>query len=120
MVLRLIAIAAVLMVSLPAQADITQGEWLRGDGNARIKISPCGSALCAVNLWIKNPADGKAGDRLVLDVKPRGEGRLEGTGFDPQRNLRFNGFIEYSGSRMTARGCMIGSLLCKTTSWNRQ
>lgn len=103
----------------PAMADITSGIWLRGDGAAKVRMQRCGESLCAVNVWIKTPGDEKVGDRLVLDVKPRGPGLLEGAAFDPQRNLRFSSRITYSDSKMTTSGCMLAGLLCRSVEWTK-
>ena len=95
------------------------GDWARGDGNARVRIQPCGAALCAVNTWIKDSlSDEKVGHRLVMSVKPDGNGRLVGSAFDPQRERSYGITIDYSDSRMNTRGCLIG-LLCKTVTWTK-
>jgi len=103
----------------PALADITSGVWLRADGAAKVRVRPCGQALCAINVWIRNPGDENVGDRLVLNVKPAGPGLLEGAAFDPQRNLRFSSRITYSARQMTTRGCMLAGLLCRSVSWTK-
>jgi len=36
-----------------AEAADIDGQWARGDGNAKVRISPCGSDICVVNTWIK-------------------------------------------------------------------
>ena len=102
----------------PARADITKGIWSREDGNARVRVAPCGEALCAINVWIRKPGDEKVGDRLVLNVKPAGPGVYEGTAFDPQRNLSFTSRITYSADRMTTSGCVL-KILCKSVGWTR-
>lgn len=107
-----------LALSAPAHADITKGIWHREDGKARVRVSPCGNALCAINVWIRDSADEKVGDRLVLNVKPAGPGVYEGTAFDPQRNLSFSSRITYSENRMTTSGCVL-KVLCKTVAWSR-
>jgi uncharacterized protein (DUF2147 family) len=112
--------AAAILAAGAAHADITTGTWARSDGNAKVRISSCGSSLCAVNVWIRNPGDEKVGDRLVLNVKPKSPGVYEGTAFDPQRNLRFSSRITLSGNTMTTSGCMLGGLLCRSTSWRRE
>lgn len=103
-----------------ASAETTSGTWARGDGNAKVRISPCGGSLCAVNIWIRNPGDEKVGDRLVLTVKPTKPGVLEGTAFDPQRNLRFSSRITLNGNSMTTSGCVLGGIICRTVSWTRE
>ena len=115
------AVAAALLTlasGAPAQADITKGVWQREDGNARVRVSPCGGALCAINVWIREPGDEKVGDRLVLNVKLAEPGVYEGTAFDPQRNLRFSSRITFSENRMTTSGCVL-KILCKSVGWSR-
>ncbi len=102
-----------------AMADITHGVWSREDGAARVRVQPCGQALCAINVWIRDPGDEKVGDRLVLNVKPTAPGVLEGAAFDPRRNLSFSSRITYSDSVMTTSGCVLGGLLCKSVKWMR-
>ncbi|MDB5569625.1 MAG: hypothetical protein JWN93_808 [Hyphomicrobiales bacterium] len=116
----LLAAAAAVFCVQPALADLTDGVWLREDGAARVRVQPCGAALCAINVWIRDPGDEKVGDRLVLNVKPKGPGVLEGAAFDPQRNLRFSSRITYSDSAMTTSGCVLGGLLCKSVNWTRR
>lgn len=96
------------------------GVWARGDGVARVRVIPCGGALCAINTWIKpGVADEKVGDRLVMQVKPAGPATLSGAAFDPQRNLNYRMKIDVSGATMTTRGCVLGGLICKNMGWTR-
>jgi len=113
------ATAVLTFAVAPAAADITSGIWLRDDGAAKVRMQRCGEALCAINVWIKTPGDEKVGDRLVLQVEPRGPGRLEGAAFDPQRNLRFSSRITYSDTTMTTSGCILGGLLCRSVNWTK-
>ena len=120
MKLGFVAISLALGSAAPALAsDITSGTWLRGDGQAKVRVQKCGEAYCAVNIWIKNPGDEKVGDRLVLNVKPVKPGLMEGSAFDPQRNLRFSSKITYSNESMTTSGCVLGGLLCRSVSWSK-
>lgn len=116
----LVVASAISVPAFSASAEITSGIWSREDGNARVRISPCGASLCAINVWIRNPGSEKVGDKLVLNVKPTSAGTLEGTAFDPQRNLRFSSKITFSGDRMTTSGCVLGGLICKSSGWTRQ
>ncbi len=95
------------------------GEWARGDGNARVRIAPCGGALCAVNTWIRDPSSGeRVGDRLVLNVASAGRS-LSGTAYDPQRKLNYSLSIEYGPQSMQTRGCVLAGIVCKSVSWAR-
>lgn len=109
-----------LAAATPAKAELTSGIWARGDGNAKVRISPCGGSLCAVNVWIRNPGSEKVGDRLVMTVKPTSSGVYEGSAFDPQRNLRFSSRITLNGNSMTTSGCVLGGIICRTASWTRE
>ncbi len=113
---------AALSLSLPAaamSADL-DGQWARGDGNARVKIEPCGQNICAVNTWIKpgTPKE-KAGDRLVMTIKPEADGIYSGSAFDPQRDLSYNITVTVNGDKMTTKGCVVAGLLCKGIDWTR-
>lgn len=112
-------------VVIPAQAGASfenmTGYWSRGDGLAAVKINRCGSSWCAVNTWVKDPSKGeKVGDRLVMNVSPKPDGKLSGTAFDPQRNLTYRIDISVADQSMKTRGCVLGGLLCKSVGWTKQ
>ena len=114
----LLSVASGAMAQAPSPAD-TKGEWTRGDGNARVKIVPCGDAMCATNIWVKDTSRGEAvGDVLVMSVKPKGDS-LVGSAFDRKRNLKYAMEIKVEESRLLARGCIIGGLVCKSMGWSR-
>lgn len=114
---------AVCMFALSAvtasAADIS-GQWARGDGNAKVQISPCGSDICATNTWIK-PGTPKenTGDRLVMSIKPTADGEYAGTAFDPQRDLTYKLTVSVKGDTMTTKGCVLAGILCKDVNWSR-
>ncbi|MGF9564338.1 DUF2147 domain-containing protein [Neorhizobium sp. JUb45] len=103
-----------------SQAADVDGEWARGDGNARVIVAPCGSDICAVNTWIKpgTPKE-KKGDKLVMSVKPSGDGIYSGTAFDPQRDMTYKITVTVNGDKMTTKGCIVAGLLCKGVDWSR-
>lgn len=96
------------------------GVWMRGDGNARVRIASCGEKLCATNLWIKDTSGGESvGDRLILSLTPKDGGTLAGTAYDPQRSLTYSMQMRVEKDRLHTRGCILGELLCRTASWSR-
>ena len=112
--------AALLSSPATAAGNDTHGVWMRGDGNARVRIAPCGAALCATNLWVRDKNGGEeVGDRLVMTVKPRDTGTLEGKAFDPKRKLNYSIRIKVSDAGLVTRGCIVGGLLCKDVRWTR-
>jgi uncharacterized protein (DUF2147 family) len=87
-------LAAIIAVMTTASASASPegviGSWSRGDGNARVRIAPCGSALCATNTWIRDESGGEhVGDRLVMKVSGDGAS-LSGAAYDTQRKLSYN------------------------------
>ncbi|WP_018899600.1 DUF2147 domain-containing protein [Rhizobium sp. 2MFCol3.1] len=113
------ALSALPCFTLAHAADI-DGNWARGDGNARVRIASCGSDICATNTWIKpGTAKEKEGDRLVMTIEPGTDGVYSGTAFDPQRNLTYKLTVTINGDKMTTRGCVVAGLLCKGIDWTR-
>lgn len=114
-------IAAHCLFAPAAQAEDIFGTWMRGDKAARVTVAHCGASICATNVWIRDPVGQreKVGDRLVFKIN-RGGDSWTGTAYDPQRNLEFAAALHADGADMTTRGCMLGGLACKTTSWTRE
>ncbi len=113
-------LAALLASGASSAEPSLYGRWARGDGVARVRIAPCGTAICAVNTWIRpGVTDEKTGDRLVMNVQPEGARRWNGEAFDPQRDLSYRIAIAVSGKTMTTRGCVLARLLCKSVGWTR-
>ncbi|MGW6779163.1 MULTISPECIES: DUF2147 domain-containing protein [Brucella] len=103
-----------------AHAAEINGNWARGDGNARVKIAGCGNDICATNTWIKpgTPKE-KTGDRLVMSINETADGQYSGTAFDPQRNLTYKISVKVDGDNMTTNGCVLAGLLCRNVGWTR-
>jgi uncharacterized protein (DUF2147 family) len=113
-----VAAGAVLQPAQAANEGIL-GDWARGDGNARVRIAPCGGALCAINTWIRDVESGEhVGDRLVMKVSGSGSS-MSGTAYDPQRKLSYSLQINYAGESMQTRGCVLAGIICKSISWSR-
>ncbi|OYU48721.1 MAG: hypothetical protein CFE31_09780 [Rhizobiales bacterium PAR1] len=113
--------ALLLMTSVvPALADVyPSGNWQRGDGNAQVRIEPCGAAICAINTRIRDTSGGEeVGHRLVMTLKPTAPGKLTGSAFDPQRDKTYAIDIVFNEKTMTTRGCIL-RVLCKSVSWSR-
>ena len=118
-VLPLVAAACVASPTAASASDIF-GTWLRDDGNARVRIAPCGSSICATNIWIRDPArqGEKIGDRLEFRIS-RAAAKWTGTAYDPQRKLSFSASLAASPDIMTTEGCLFAGLVCRTTRWER-
>jgi uncharacterized protein (DUF2147 family) len=121
---RLRPISAVLCLVLAqaggaAAADM-DGVWMRDDGNARVRIAPCGGKTCATNLWIRDTSKGEApGDRLIMSVKRSSDTEFSGTAYDPKRGLTYSVDVTLGNQAMKTRGCVFARLLCKTVNWTQ-
>jgi uncharacterized protein (DUF2147 family) len=116
------ALVSSFMVSVvvcgTAMADGIEGKWKRGDGNALVRIAPCGDKVCATNLWIGDTSKGEAaGDRLVMSLTPGAAGSFSGTAYDAKRKLNYSIVLTPRKGGLTTRGCFVGKLICKDVSW---
>ena len=116
----LITAATVSIVVTPASANDATGLWLRGDGNAKIKITSCSAALCGFVAW-KRQADapGRIGQQVFFDMKKSGENEWRGSAFNPEDGNTYSGRMRLVGETLTTKGCGLGGLICKSFDWSR-
>ena len=101
-----------------AEAADMDGVWSRDDGNARVRIAPCGEKTCATNVWIRDTSKGEAlGDQLVLSLKRSSNTEFSGTAYDPRRGMTYSVDVTVGNQTMKTRGCALARLLCKTVGW---
>ena len=115
-----ILVAAMLSATAThaSQEADPRGVWLREDGNARVKIAPCGDAMCATNLWIKDTSKGEeVGDKLIMTLKPQSPTTLSGEAYDPKRDMSYAIKVTVGKNSLTTRGCIVAGMLCKNVSW---
>ena len=65
-------LAALLSISPLGNAEAATasgpaGVWLTQSGDARVKVSRCGNALCGRVVWLKEPIDKKTGKAQLDD-----------------------------------------------------
>ena len=46
------------------------GVWLTQAGDARVRISKCGDAICGVVVWLREPTNPATGQPMVDDKNP--------------------------------------------------
>ena len=120
--MRLIGLVTLLMIGAPAAraADTPLGDWARSDGAVKIRIAPCGGALCAENTWVKDTSDGEAvGDVLVMRLTPQPQGGMAGDAYDAKRKSTYHMDLSVAPSTIVSRGCILSQLLCREVSWTR-
>ena len=113
-----------------AAADPT-GNWQRSDGTSRIRIAPCGNALCGTVIWTNVPRTDQhnpnaslrsrsvIGLRVFFDMRPNGENRWSGQAYNPEDGRTYRGNMTLSGQRLTTQGCVLGGIICRSASWSR-
>jgi uncharacterized protein (DUF2147 family) len=118
------SVASVLSTTLLAGAAVAgdaSGTWLRDNGESKVTISPCGAALCGSVVWVKAAAkQADVGKRVFYDMLPAGEDKWNGKAFNPEDGKTYTGTMTLSGDKLTTAGCVLGGLICRSTSWKRQ
>lgn len=120
--MRLATALALSMLAATAarsqQSTDPSGIWLRDDGNARVRIAPCGDKICATNLWIGDTSKGEApGDRLVMSLQQKSADTLAGTAYDAKRDRTYSITVQVFNNALVTRGCILGGLLCRDVGW---
>lgn len=120
--LRTLALASGVMIAAAsgALAQDASGTWLRDSGASRVRIAPCGDALCGTIVWLKDSSGpAKVGQRVFYDMKPNGAGSWAGKAFNPEDGKTYSGKMSLSGGTLTTAGCAMGGMICKSSTWTR-
>lgn len=113
-----LALAFASLSAASAAATDLDGTWLRDDGNARVRIAPCGDKICATNLWIGDTSKGEAaGDKLIMTLSRQPDGTFSGNAYDPKRDWSYSMMITATAGALTTRGCIVGRLICRDVNW---
>ncbi len=116
---RMMLTVAALLVAAPALAGDIVGEWKRTDGKSRIRMAPCGGAICGTVTWLRDAnSPAHVGQQVFFGLKPTGGG-WEGEAFNPEDGRTYSGKVTVSGGSMLTKGCVLGGLICKSVSWSR-
>jgi len=113
-------ISSILLVGA-AHAGDASGTWVRENGESKVKISPCGAALCGTVIWVKD-ADKQAnvGKKVFYDMVSAGSDKWKGKAFNPEDGKTYTGTMALSADRLTTAGCVLGGLICRSVNWTRQ
>jgi uncharacterized protein (DUF2147 family) len=136
---RFAALLSAALVASPGAASAADpvGLWLTEDGNAKVRISPCGGAICGNIVWLRQPNDGNgkpkldksnadAGKRgrpllgvpIVLAMKPDGTSKWSGQVYNAEDGKTYSGsFALLDANRAALKGCF--AIICKTNNWTR-
>lgn len=117
-----LALSALTLATAPALAGDPSGTWLRETGASHVKIAPCGGgAYCGSLSWLKPGVEtpAKVGQRIFYDMKPDGTDTWKGSAFNPEDGKTYSGKMSLSGNTLTTAGCVMGGMICKSSTWTR-
>jgi uncharacterized protein (DUF2147 family) len=135
-------VAVMLTASSPiALAADATGVWLTEDSKARIRVAPCGQALCGTIVSLKDandPDTGKPktdknnidatlrtrpmiGVQIVLGMKPSGTAnKWSGQVYNAEDGKTYTGSLTLQDANtIKLEGCILGGLICKSSTWTR-
>lgn len=129
-----LAFALWFFAPMTASAAEATGEWLIEDGDARVRIAPCGADLCGSVAWIKEGAPNVdvnnpdpamrsrplLGSAVLLGLKPSGAAEWTGSLYDAENGRTYVGKLTIVDERhIKVAGCVLGGLICESQIWTR-
>ncbi len=66
----ILALALIAAPTARAQSNGPSGLWLTQAGDAKVKVSKCGSGICGVIVWLKQPVDPATGKPATDNKNP--------------------------------------------------
>jgi uncharacterized protein (DUF2147 family) len=115
-----LAIAALASAGAAAASQEAEGVWMREDGASKIRIAPCGDALCGDVIRLRNPrSKAHVGDKVFFDMVRADQNSWKGHAFNPDDGKTYSGRMVVSGKKLRTSGCVFGGLICKTMYWVR-
>jgi uncharacterized protein (DUF2147 family) len=123
-----LVVFASLAFAADASASDLLGVWRNPKNSVHVDIRPCGPSACGYVVWAspRAQADAKKGSgrdliglQLLQDFAPAGQG-WRGKVFVPDLNRTLTGSARtIDVNHIEAKGCLIGSILCKAQVWTR-
>lgn len=127
-----------LALATTTHASSPSGIWSMSNGKVTVKVSGCGSNLCARIVGLKEPIskiDGKPkvdrenpdpalrkrpliGLSILIGMKPSGDGLWKGAIYNPDDGRTYSATVSHQGGAMKVKGC-VASVFCKTNTFVR-
>lgn len=121
--------------AFPAQAQDAHkihGIWQSQSGITRVKVTPCGTGLCAHVVWQKNPSKDVhnpdaakrerpiVGLQLVSNMKPVAENEWSGSIYNYEDGKTYQGKVKAtSANAIQIGGCVMGGMICQSKTWTK-
>jgi uncharacterized protein (DUF2147 family) len=137
-----VAVAAIAMllgtVAVHAQGAEPVGTWLTEKGDARVKVTKCGSGICGVIVGLKDPIDPATGHpqvddknpnpalrtrpviglSLFIGMRPSGPGRWSGQIYNADDGGTYVSHVSFAGGdALRVEGCL--GVFCGGETWSR-
>ena len=98
----------------PASAEPNPlGLWLTEKGEGRVRIEPCGPALCGY-------AEGKPNERILVNMRLTQKNRWNGKINDVRAGGTYMAQMSLTnGDALRIEGCAFGGLFCGSQTWTR-
>jgi uncharacterized protein (DUF2147 family) len=130
MIAAALALAVTSAVPAFAQEANPAGTWNTASGETRVRMAPCGSALCGTIVWVSKPGKDEKNenaslrDRNLVGIQmvrmnPAGAGKWSGTLYNYTNGKTYSGSMTMSGAdRISMSGCVMG-VFCQSSTWTR-
>ncbi|MDJ1157163.1 DUF2147 domain-containing protein [Chelatococcus sp. SYSU_G07232] len=116
-----------------AQAQDVIGTWLSESKETRVRVAPCGAALCGTIVWVKGDARDEnnpnaalrtrslVGVQMMTDIRPSGApGEYAGSLYNYKDGKTYSGRMKVKGGNaLELSGCVLGGLICRGQTWSR-
>jgi uncharacterized protein (DUF2147 family) len=131
--------AIVLFLAAPdARAGDPTGVWLTEKGDARVRVSRCGSAICGSIVGLRDPIDDETGrpatdkhnpdasrrnrplvgTQLILGMRQVNDDKWSGRIYNADDGKIYAGSIQVTGpSSLKIEGCV--AIFCGSETWTR-
>jgi len=136
----IVAAIAILLgtVAVRAQPSEPAGVWLTEKGDARVKVTKCGSGICGVVVWLREPIDRATGKpqvddknpnpalrtrpvigiSLFIGMRPSAPGRWSGHIYNADDGGTYVSHVSFAGGdALRVEGCL--GVFCGGETWTR-
>lgn len=116
-----------------AAPESPAGVWMTEERTSKVRIAPCGKAMCATIIWAKKSGTDEnnpdpslrtrniIGTDLTRDMRPDAKGGFSGSIYNPENGKTYQASMQRVNEKeLEVSGCVLGGLLCGSETWTRQ
>lgn len=116
-----------------AAPESPAGVWMTEERTSKVRVAPCGKAMCATIIWAKKTGTDEnnpdpalrtrsiIGTDLTRDMRPDDKGGFSGSIYNPENGKTYQASMQrVSEKELEVSGCVLGGLLCGSETWTRQ